>query len=454
MNASVPESLSAGRLLRLATVALLGAVLAATAVSAQVQLFQGNMPTPGNLLVPGGRPLRGAGRGSQSGCCYSAPELWVLNTRHLPRCSNLDNGFQCITYQRYDSCRGCFVKETRESFLAQEASMPTLFYVHGNTLKHKGAMKGFWDLYEALRCCPGRKRLVCWSWPAQRVYKTKGLRVREMIRKNLRLKYVYSEYQGYYLAKLVNQMSLSQRVTLSGHSYGAITCSVALHFMGGGCLRGLTLAGGAPVERPNLRGAMISGAFDCDMLLPGHRYGQAFVAAEKILSTFNCHDKTLKKWPKTSWRGQQALGYVGMPARCLGQYRYKLCQINTYPENGRSHYLKPHLKNNRFVSAYCCIAFGGGTSCQPGIAKKLDFKQALAESGEESAAATAEHVQPEAAKQDGPTGTIAESVDEPIEEGSETREDHAGRTSTAGTLSRSGRRTSHFRRNRVSRTRG
>ena len=97
-------------------------------------------------------------------------------------------------------------------------------------------MKGFWDVYEKMSCCPGQKRLVCWSWPAERVYKTERLRVR-MIRKNLRIKYVYAEYQGYYLAKLVSQMSLSQRVTLSGHSYGAITSAVALHLMGGGAAR-------------------------------------------------------------------------------------------------------------------------------------------------------------------------------------------------------------------------
>ena len=349
MNGFLPQT-RFGRKMRLAVIALVAIAGVMTIPSAQ------------------------AGRGKSSMCCCcEAPELWVINTRCAPRCNNLDRGFEMISYQRYDSCRGCFVKESRESFLAQEASMPTLFYIHGNSLKHKGAMKGFWDVYGAMRCCPGKKRLVCWSWPAERVFKTERLRVREMIEKNLRIKYVYAEYQGYYLAKLVDQMSLTQRVTLSGHSYGAITSAVALHLMGGGCVRGMTFANGAPVERPNLRAAMISAAFDCDMLYPGHRYGQAFVAAEKIMSTFNCHDKTLKKWPKTSWHGRQALGYVGMSAGRLGQYRPKFQQINTYPENGRSHYLKPHLQNPRFLSAYCCISYGGITSGVPVVSDKIDL---------------------------------------------------------------------------------
>jgi len=235
--------------------------------------------------------------------------------------------------------------------------MPTLFYSHGNSLNHKNAMKSCWQVYCKMKCCPGTKRLVFWSWPAERVFKTEGLRVREMIEKNLRIKYVYAEYQGYYMAKLVNQMSLSQRVMMSGHSYGGITTSAAAHYLGGGCLRGLTLTGGATTERSNLRAAVISGAFDHDMLNPGNRYGQAFVAAEKIYVTRNVKDRTLKKWPKTSWRCKQAIGVLGVNANCLGEYRSKLCQQTMTADVGTSHYLKPHLKSVRFVSSLCCLSF-------------------------------------------------------------------------------------------------
>lgn len=300
-------------------------------------------------------------------CCHALPELWLVNTRCAPRCKNLNCGFDRLIYKRYDRkcCR--WVRETRESFLAHEATMPSLFYVHGNSLNHKNAMKGCWQVYCKMRCCPGQKRLVFWSWPAERVFKTKGLRVREMIEKNLRIKYVYAEYQGYYMAKLVNQMSLTQRVMMSGHSYGGITTSAAAHLMGGGCLRGLMLAGGSAIERPNLRAAVISGAFDHDMLNPGNRYGQAFVAAEKIYVTRNVKDRTLKKWPKTSWRCKKAIGVLGVNANCLGVYRSKLCQQTMTADVGTSHYLKPHLKSVRFVAALCCLSFPQcqSSGCQP-----------------------------------------------------------------------------------------
>lgn len=337
------------RLPRLASLGLLSLVL--TTAVASAQYCTSDQCDECNLC-----------RCSQN-CCHELPELWLINTRCAPRCKNLDYGFDCLTYKRYDRACCRWVKESRESFLAQEATMPTLFYSHGNSLNHKNAMKSCWMVYKKMRCCPGTKRLVFWSWPAERVFKTKRLQVRKMISKNLRIKYVYAEYQGYYMAKLVHQMSLSQRVMMSGHSYGAITAAAALHYMGGGCLRGLTLEGGAAIERPNLRAGIISGAFDHDMLNPGHRYGQAFVSGEKIFVTRNINDRTLKKWPDTSLRGRRAIGVLGVNANCLGEHRSKLCQLTMSADVGTSHYLKPHLKSVRFVSALCCLSF---PDCQQG----------------------------------------------------------------------------------------
>ncbi len=304
-------------------------------------------------------------------CCYDPPELWVINTRCVPKCSNLDQGFECISYQRYDACRHCFVKECRESFLAQEASMPTLFFVHGNTLKHPQAMEQCWEVYHRMRCCPGPKRLVFWSWPAQIAFKRPILRPKQLILKNLRIKFVYSEYQGYYMAKLIQQMSFAQRITIGGHSYGAIHAAVAAHFLGGGCLRGLVLDGGMPVQRDNFRIAMISAAFDCGSIYPGCRYGNAFTACEKVFNTRNPIDKTLKNWPKVSLCGAKALGVTGINPFRLGEYQPKLCQMTTTGDVGKSHYIKPYLGSDRFVAALCCISF---PKCCTMVAERQGFK--------------------------------------------------------------------------------
>lgn len=350
MNGTIVRDPLFTRLLRLATLGLLATIVFAAIASAQYCTCDECDECALNAC--------------NGNCCHEAPELWLFNTRCAPKCRNLDEGFKCISIKRYDPkcCR--FVNETLESFLAQEASMPTMIFSHGNTLKHKGAMKQCWEVYKKMRCCPGKKRLVYWSWPAQRVYKMKGLRFKEMVLKNLRIKYVYADYQGYYVAKLVQQMSLSQRVMIAGHSYGGIITASALHLLGGGQMRGLTLEGGAPVERANLRGGIVSGAFDNDMLIPGHNYGQAFVSAEKIYITRNIKDSTLKNWHKVSWRCMPALGKTGINARCLGQYRHKLCQQTMTVDVGKSHYLNPHLKSVRFVRALCCLSFPECQNCQ------------------------------------------------------------------------------------------
>jgi len=292
-------------------------------------------------------------------CCHELPELWLVNTRCVPKCSNLDAGFERISVMRYDPACCRFVNESWESFLAQEASMPTLIFAHGNTLDHDGAMEQCWDVYEKLRCCPGPKRLVFWSWPAQVVYFRPILCPREMIQKNLLIKFVYAEYQGYYMAKLVQQMSMTQRVTVGGHSYGGIMAAVAAHYLGAGELRGLMLPGAEPIQRDNLRVAVVSGAFDNDAMCLGCRYGQSFVAAEKVYVTRNCRDSTLQRWPDISWRGRKAIGVTGIDADCLGEHSHKLCQHTLTSDVGESHYIEPHLESNRFMSAFCCISFPG-----------------------------------------------------------------------------------------------
>ncbi|MBA4104791.1 MAG: hypothetical protein C0485_03455 [Pirellula sp.] len=299
----------------------------------------------------------------QLSCCHELPELWLVNTRCAPKCNNLDAGFERISVKRWDaSCRR-FVKSSWDELIAQEASMPTLVFAHGNTLQHDGAMKQCWDVYNKMRCCPGKKRLVFWSWPAQIDHLRPLLRPRQLILSNLRIKFVYAEYQGYYMAKLVQRMSMTQRVTVGGHSYGGIIGAVAAHLIGGGEIHGLSLAGAEAVERPNFRVALVSAAFDNDALDVGGRYGQAFVSAEKIYVTRNRIDSTLKRWPKISLRCKKAIGVTGVNANCLGENAHKLCQQTLTSDVGSSHYIEPHLGSRRFMNALCCVAFPACAEC-------------------------------------------------------------------------------------------
>jgi pimeloyl-ACP methyl ester carboxylesterase len=370
MNSALIRPATTWALWRLAAATL---IVAATAVAASAQYCTPDQCDECDL------------HNCHTSCCYDSPDLWLFNTRCVPKCSNLDDGFNHISIKHWDASHHRWCNETLESFLAQEASMPTVIFAHGNTLADKGAMKQCWLLYGKMRCCPGQKRLVFWSWPAQIAIKRPLLRLKKLIMANLRIKYVYSEYQGYYMAKLVQKMSMTQRVTMGGHSYGGIIASAAAHYLGGGELRGLTLAGAEPVERPNLRVANVSGAFDNDALIPGFRFGQAFVAAEKVFVTRNCRDSTLDNWPKVSLRGRKALGVTGVNADLLGQYRDKLCMITMTADVGKSHYIKPHVASARFMNALCCFSFPACAACVNGT-----MPAATADAGKNAVAATAD----------------------------------------------------------------
>ena len=305
-------------------------------------------------------------------CEHSSPEFWVVNSRCAPRCNNLDEGFEALTYKRWCAESNCFVDQSRETLLEAQAQLPTLIFVHGNSLDHKHAMKSAWKIYERLRVCPGPKLFVFWSWPAEWVHKRPLITPIKLVRKNIRTKYNYSERQGYYLAKLAQQMSTELPLTLGGHSFGATCSVVAAHYLGGGRLNGQTLAGGSPDERINLRLSLISPAMDNDHLYPGHRYEMAAYPVEKIHTTYNTKDATLKRWPIQSCRAQQAMGYTGICASRLEANSHKLCQQLLTEDVGRSHYMKEHLASARMISQVCQTAFGSSPtgSCTCGGSPK------------------------------------------------------------------------------------
>ena len=297
---------------------------------------------------------------------FSSPSFWVINTRCSPRCKGLDAGFETLKYERYCCETRRFVVDTRDNFLAEQSQLPTLFFVHGNSLEHEGAMENAWQMYHRMKVCPGPKMLVLWSWPAQVLYKRPLIRPLALARKNIKAKYVYAEHQGYYLAKLVSQMSVEQPVTLGGHSFGAACCLVAAHYLGGGQLNGLCLEGGVAAPRPGLRASLISPALDNDHLYAGHRYSQAIVALEQLHTTYSAKDATLRRWPTHSVRNQQALGFTGLCIERLGEHAHKVTQNRLTEEVGRSHYMATHLASIQMTTSICQTAFGtcpvgGGT---------------------------------------------------------------------------------------------
>jgi hypothetical protein len=106
MNLAVNRATATWAMWRLLAAAV---ILAATAVAASAQYCTPDQCDECNL------------RNCDLDCCHAPPDLWQFNTRCVPKCNNLDEGFTHISIKHWDPSCNRWVKETLESFLAQEA---------------------------------------------------------------------------------------------------------------------------------------------------------------------------------------------------------------------------------------------------------------------------------------------------------------------------------------------
>lgn len=315
--------------------------------------------------------------------CVAAcgPAVWMVDTRAAPKCSRLDDGFECLRFFQWNSAGRRFVMRSREAFLEAQRQRRALWFCHGNSYRRGAAVELLWQLHARLEACsvecvgaskPGRagarvveargaepQMLVLWSWPAEQVHYRPALLPAVVVQKNLRTKYVYAERQGFYLARLLRLSEEARSVTICGHSYGCVLAAVGLHYLGGGELAGYRLEGegGTDADRVELRAAWLAPAMDCDVLSPQGRYGRALAASAQTWLTFNPHDCILRVWPQVSQRHRSALGVTGLSATTLGHHSGQVMQILSTGEVGHQHFLDDHLGSARMVRTLSRIAF-------------------------------------------------------------------------------------------------
>jgi len=291
------------------------------------------------------------------GCCNEL-QVWMVSSRCAPRCEGLEQGFHELSFLQYDACDHCFVASDLTSLLTVQANLPTLLFVHGNSLNHQEAVESCCSLYRRIKCCDGPKMLIFWSWPAETVHTRSLLRPIQLVRDNARVKYNYAERQGYYVARLTQLMSTQQPLTLGGHSFGGLVAISTLHLLAGGQLPGTCLPELESKQQPcdHLRAAIIAGALDYDAVYPGGRYDRALHCVGKFYTTFNHCDVILKRWPIHSCRGQEALGLVGLCPSRLGENASKIIQDHVTCDVRNSHYMAEHLACPRIVQAICSLS--------------------------------------------------------------------------------------------------
>ncbi|HEX5445259.1 MAG TPA: hypothetical protein VFW87_15580 [Pirellulales bacterium] len=276
-----------------------------------------------------------------------ANQLWLVNTRRLPRAGRQSGKPLVPQIERYHTDGAWSPATLTELNTAFDPRLATVLLVHGNHTEESTAISKGLAAYRALtEPSPDARpvRLLIWSWPTDFI--PGG------VRRDARVKAEWAEDEAFYLAGFVAGLDPRESVTLVGYSFGARAISGALHLLGGGKLGKRPFATAAPFDRAPLRAVLLAAAVDDDWLLPGHRHGNALSAVERMVVTVNPQDRVLRWYRFLVPRSHAtALGSHGVVNRAaLGRQAQKLVQLNAHQAVGGQHGWTSYISSPEVVA--------------------------------------------------------------------------------------------------------
>ncbi len=125
-----------------------------------------------------------------------APDIWLINTRHLPCPRNQRSGHREALFFRRQSCR--WSRSTSEDFFRSLPSEQGLcIYIHGNRMSSEDAIKQGMQVYRRIACAAPASRFVIWSWPSDRIHG---------VIRDAEVKAARADGEGFYVASLLNRL--------------------------------------------------------------------------------------------------------------------------------------------------------------------------------------------------------------------------------------------------------
>ena len=261
------------------------------------------------------------------------PEYWMLATRGCPQVLGTDPAPFLRAYRLESGRLAC--RDPAE-LIAASPGRPVILLIHGSYFTARMAAAeglGIRRDLAAFGVIPPDALVVEFDWPSQ-------LTTPNLIRdanEKARRAYV----AGYHLARFLRRFPEGTRVSLVGHSHGALAALSALHLLGGGVLENgheaTVLASCGP--RLRLRAVAIAPACDRHWLAPGERLGQSLAACEGVLCLYNPLDPALITHPFGRYsEHRRALGKAGMSADGLpGPLITRYQEMNIAPLLGPRH---------------------------------------------------------------------------------------------------------------------
>lgn len=263
-------------------------------------VFGHEMPSPGS------RALGRAASGNED-CCE--PDLWLVSTRRLPAICALPTAPALHVERRI---AGCWERSDMAALLGDD-SRPLLIFIHGNRYEAGSAKsQGLLLARHVAACCPAgpSPRTLIFSWPSEQ---------QGILLKDGRAKYDRAFVDAHYLAWLLGQVPPEQPLAIVAYSFGALIAAEATE----------DLAEANRSGRPDIQPwstrpgrthvVFVAPAVRCDALAPRGPYRELLEGLERLTLVINSRDDALKFFPLLDRDVRaDALGYVGMPRRWLG----------------------------------------------------------------------------------------------------------------------------------------
>ncbi len=283
---------------------------------------------PGPEIVPVTKTATNVQEVSNETPIQCMNEVWLVSTECI---SNCDRSPEELVYWQLNSGRW-EVRTISDFERGNGKNFATVIFIHGNNTDTDGALVDA----SALRCriqeiqqCYGSRqpvRLVVWKWNSSKMKK--------LIRRDLQIKACIAEQDGLCLARFLERIPISERITLIGFSFGARTIGTALETI---AVQNRTLS-------PSTRTIFVLAANDYgDFGLYG-KYGHGIQKLAAVWNIYNSTDNVLRFYPMLYGHGgPNAMGYAPL------QVEFNL------PEGICSYNMAPYGSRHQFPDTIRCI---------------------------------------------------------------------------------------------------